>query len=302
MSWVLLSVCSALVLGVYDLLKKLAVRNNAVPPVLFFGALTGMLVWCALRLLTPWLPTVWQAGLAIDPLTWREHAFLFGKGVLVSASWIFGYFALKHLPITIAGPIRSSAPLWTILFAVSFLGEKPAPIQWLGVGMILVAFYGFSLLGRAEGIRFHRDKWVGCLIVATLLGAMSAVYDKVLLQNLGLRVATLQFWFAVYLVVVMLPFVLVWRFGLKEADRGTFEWRWMIPAVGVGLLVTDSLYFAAIASEGALISVISPIRRTSAMVGFFGGILILKERHNLRWKAVTLLLMIAGVAVLNWKR
>ena len=302
MSWVLLSVCSALVLGVYDLLKKLAVRNNAVPPVLFFGALTGMLVWCALRLITPWLPTAWQAGLAIDPLTWREHAFLFGKGVLVSASWIFGYFALKHLPITIAGPIRSSAPLWTILFAVFFLGEKPTPIQWLGVGMILVAFYGFSLLGRAEGIRFHRDKWVACLIVATLLGAMSAVYDKVLLQNLGLRVATLQFWFAVYLVVVMLPFVLVWRFGLKEADRGTFEWRWMIPAVGVGLLVTDSLYFAAIASEGALISVISPIRRTSAMVGFFGGILILKERHNLRWKAVALLLMIAGVAVLNWKR
>ena len=42
MSWVLLSVCSALVLGVYDLLKKLAVRHNAVPPVLFFGALTGM--------------------------------------------------------------------------------------------------------------------------------------------------------------------------------------------------------------------------------------------------------------------
>ena len=302
MSWVLLSVCSALVLGVYDLLKKLAVRNNAVPPVLFFGALTGMLVWCALRLITPWLPTAWQAGLAIDPLTWREHAFLFGKGVLVSASWIFGYFALKHLPITIAGPVRSSAPLWTILFAVFFLGEKPTPIQWLGVGMILVAFYGFSLLGRAEGIRFHRDKWVACLIVATLLGAMSAVYDKVLLQNLGLRVATLQFWFAVYLVVVMLPFVLVWRFGLKEADRGTFEWRWMIPAVGVGLLVTDSLYFAAIASEGALISVISPIRRTSAMVGFFGGILILKERHNLRWKAVALLLMIAGVAVLNWKQ
>ena len=302
MSWVLLSVCSALVLGVYDLLKKLAVRNNAVPPVLFFGALTGMLVWCALRLITPWLPTAWQAGLAIDPLTWREHAFLFGKGALVSASWIFGYFALKHLPITIAGPVRSSAPLWTILFAVFFLGEKPTPIQWLGVGMILVAFYGFSLLGRAEGIRFHRDKWVACLIVATLLGAMSAVYDKVLLQNLGLRVATLQFWFAVYLVVVMLPFVLVWRFGLKEADRGTFEWRWMIPAVGVGLLVTDSLYFAAIASEGALISVISPIRRTSAMVGFFGGILILKERHNLRWKAVALLLMIAGVAVLNWKR
>lgn len=302
MSWVLLSVCSALVLGVYDLLKKLAVRNNAVPPVLFFGALTGMLVWCALRVTTPWLPAAWQAGLSIDPLTWREHAFLFGKGVLVSASWIFGYFALKHLPITIAGPVRSSAPLWTILFAVCFLGEKPSVVQWTGVAMILVSFYSFSLLGRAEGIRFHRDKWVACLILGTLLGAMSAVYDKVLLQNLQLRVATLQFWFAFYLVVVMLPFVLVWRFGLKEADRGTFEWRWMIPAVGVGLLITDALYFAAIASDGALISVISPIRRTSAVIGFLGGILVLKERHNLGWKALALLVMIAGVAVLNWKR
>jgi transporter family protein len=302
MSWVLLSVCSALVLGVYDLLKKLAVRHNAVPPVLFFGALTGMLTWCVLRLVTPLLPEAWQTGLMIDPLTWREHGFLFGKGVLVSASWIFGYFALKHLPITIAGPVRSSAPLWTILFAVCFLGEKPSAMQWLGVVMILAAFYAFSLLGRAEGIRFHRDKWVACLILGTLLGAMSAVYDKVLLQNLQLRVATLQFWFAVYLVVVMLPFVLVWRFGLKEADRGMFEWRWMIPAVGVGLLVTDALYFAAIASEGALISVISPIRRTSAAVGFLGGVLVLKERHNLGWKALALLGMIAGVFVLNWKR
>lgn len=302
MSWVLLSVCSALVLGVYDLLKKLAVSRNAVPPVLFFGALTGLVAWCVLRLVTPMLPADWQAGLSIDPLTWHEHGFLFGKGVLVSASWIFGYFALKHLPITIAGPVRSSAPLWTILFAVCFLGEKPSMVQWAGVAMILAAFQAFSLIGRAEGIRFHRDKWVACLILGTLLGAMSAVYDKVLLQNLQLRVATLQFWFAFYLVVVMLPFVLVWRYGLKEVDRGTFEWRWMIPAVGVGLLITDALYFAAIASDGALISVISPIRRTSAVVGFLGGILVLKERHNLGWKALALLVMIAGVVVVNWKR
>ena len=214
MSWVLLSVSSALVLGLYDLLKKLAVRENAVPPVLFLGALTGMLSWMLLRLATPLLPEAWHGSLAIDDLTEREHLALFGKGVLVSASWIFGYFALKHLPITIASPIRSSAPLWTILFAVLFLGEEPSAVQWIGVGMILTAFYAFSLLGRSEGIDFHRDKWVACLIAATLLGAASAIYDKVLLQTLGLRVATLQFWFSVYLVVVMSPFVLGWRFAL----------------------------------------------------------------------------------------
>lgn len=299
MSWILLSICSAIVLGVYDLLKKLAVRDNAVPPVLFFGVFTGAFCWCTLRLLTPALPTGWQEGLAVDPLSAGDHAFLLGKGILVSGSWIFGYFALKHLPITIAGPIRSTAPIWTILFAVLLMGEMPNAWQWGGVFMILIAFYAFSLLGRAEGIVFHRDKWVYFLIVATVLGAFSALYDKFLLQTVGIRVATLQFWFSIYLVVVMAPFALYWRFGMKT--RSQFQWRWVIPAVGVGLLVADAFYFLAIAQDDALISVISPVRRTSVVIGFLGGILILQEKKNVSRKAFALALMLAGVLLLNWK-
>lgn len=299
MSWILLSVCSAFVLGVYDLLKKTAVRENAVPPVLFFGVVTGASCWLLLRAVTGFLPEAWQPALSIDPLTRNEHALVLGKSVLVSASWICGYFALKHLPITLAGPIRSTAPLWTILFAVVFMGETPTPWQWLGVAIILVAFYCFSLLGRAEGIDFRRNRWVACLVAATLIGAACALFDKYLLQSLGMRVATMQFWFSIYLVVVMLPFVLIWRFALR--DRGRFEWRWMIPAVGVGLLVADAFYFAAIAQEGALISVISPVRRTSVVIGFFGGVLLLKERRNTKWKLISLILMLVGVLFLNWK-
>lgn len=299
MSWILLSVCSAIVLGVYDLLKKLAVRENAVPPVLFFGVLTGAACWLGLRAVTPHLPQEWQVGLSIDPLSAAQHLLLFGKGLLVSGSWIFGYFALKHLPITIAGPVRSTAPIWTILFAVLLMGEMPHAWQWAGVLVILVAFYAFSLFGKAEGIFFHRDKWVYFLIVATVLGAISALYDKYLLQTVGIRVATLQFWFSIYLVVVMFPFVLAWRFGRK--GRTDFEWRWVIPAVGIGLLVADAFYFLAIAQEGALISVISPVRRTSVLIGFVGGVLILGERRNVKRKAAALALMLAGVILLNWK-
>ncbi|MEM7601050.1 MAG: EamA family transporter, partial [Verrucomicrobiota bacterium] len=255
--------------------------------------------WAFLRFITPLLPGEWQSGLVIDAMTVSEHVYLFGKGALVSGSWIFGYFALKHLPITIAGPIRSTAPIWTILFAVLLMGEMPDGWQWAGVVTILAAFYAFSLLGKAEGIEFHRDKWVYFLIVATVLGAFSALYDKFLLQTIGIRVATLQFWFSIYLVVVMTPFVLVWRFGMKA--RTAFEWRWMIPIVGIGLLVADAFYFLAIAQEDALISVISPLRRTSVIVGFIGGILILGERTNVKRKAAALALMFAGVVLLNWK-
>jgi bacterial/archaeal transporter family protein len=299
MTWIGLSLCSALVLGVYELMKKLAVRNNAVPPVLFVGVLTGAMIWGLLRVITPLLPAPFREALQIDPLTPGEHFFLFGKGLLVSASWVFGYFALKHLPITLAGPIRSSAPLWTVLLAVLVLGEAPGALQWLGIGIILSAFYAFSLIGRGEGIVFHRDKWFACLLLATILGAVSAIYDKYLLQSLALGVATLQFWFSMYLLVVMTPFVLVWRFGLR--DRGRFEWRWIIPLVGILLLITDALYFAAISGDGALISVISPIRRTSVIVGFIGGIVLLGERRNIGWKSASLVLMLVGVVILNWK-
>lgn len=299
MSWILLSVCSAVVLGIYDLLKKTAVRENAVPPVLFFGVLTGAGCWLTLRSVTGLLPELWQSAVSIDPLPVGEHALIFAKSVLVSASWICGYFALKHLPITLAGPIRSTAPLWTIVFAVIFMEEMPNAWQWFGVGIILVAFYCFSLLGRAEGIDFRRNRWVACLIAATLIGAACALFDKYLLQNLEMRVATMQFWFSIYLVVVMLPFILIWRFALR--DRGNFEWRWMIPAVGIALLVADAFYFAAIAQDDALISVISPVRRTSVIVGFIGGVWLLKERQNTKWKFISLVLMLIGVLFLNWK-
>ena len=299
MSWILLTVCSALVLGIYDLFKKFAVKDNAVVPVLFWGVATGLLAWLLLRISTPLLPDTWQGAVNVDPVTPKEHIYLFGKGLLVSGSWIFGYFALKHLPITLAGPIRSTSPLWTILLAVLLLDEMPNPWQWTGVAIILTAFYIFSLLGKAEGFTFHRDKWVIFMIVATLLGSISSLYDKVLLRSMGFSVATMQFWFSVYLFVVMLPFALFWRFAIR--DRNRFEWRWTIPAVGLGLLITDAFYFAAIADENSLISVIAPVRRTSVLIGFFGGVWLLKERQNIPWKLCSLLIMIAGVILLNWK-
>ena len=296
MSWVLLSIASALLLGFYDLAKKHALKENAVLPVLFFGILTSGIVW---------LPFVVWSGLSpesypseqflVDPLGAKAHCLLFLKSALVASSWIFGYFALKHLPLSIASPIRATSPLWTILLAVFLMGEQPSAWQWLGIAIVLAAFYAFSFVGKLEGIHFHRDKWVGYMIAATLIGACSAIYDKFLLQNAALRPATVQAWFSVYLVVVMLPFYLLW---LKGAwPRGVFHWRWSIPLIGLLLLAADFLYFTAVSQEDALISVISPIRRAAVVVAFAGGILLHKEQ-NFRPKAICIAVLLLGILLL----
>lgn len=295
MSWILLSIVSAILLGCYDIAKKSAVKDNAVPPVLLLNVLTAALIWI------PWV--VWSyvkpdqtAAPQLSDITAVEHGLLICKSVLVGASWTLAFFALKHLPISIASPIRSTSPLWTIGFAVAAMGERPSRLQWAGVAVIVVAFLVFSRVGRREGIHFHRDRWVAMMIAATLLGAFSAVYDKYLLQTVGLSPAVVQAWFSIYLVPVMLPLAIRWFF--VERRQTPFNWRWSIPMIAVLLLAADFTYFTAVAQPDALISVISPLRRTSVVVAFVFGILRLGEQ-SWRAKAVCIIGILCGVCLLS---
>lgn len=295
MSWIALSLLSALLLGFYDLAKKHALRDNAVLPVLFFGVVASALVWAPLIILSfssNLIPDPFRVS-AIDPV---HYVLLFAKSALVGTSWIFGYFALKHLPLSIAGPVRATSPLWTILIAVLFMGERPGLLQWLGVFVVLGAFYAFSFVGKLEGIHFRKDKWIACMFAATVLAALSAVYDKYLLQNVGLAPSTVQAWFSVFLVIYMVPFYILWLRG--SWARADFVWRWSIPLIGLLLLAADFLYFTAVQQEGALISVISPLRRCAVIISFLSGIFLLKEK-NFTIKAACIGCMLLGVFLLK---
>lgn len=297
MSWVILSIASAFLLGFYDLAKKHALKENAVLPVLFFGILTSGLVWFPFICWNALAPSSYPSALfRVDELGIGAHTLLFLKSGLVATSWVFGYFALKHLPLSIASPIRATSPLWTILIAVLLMGEQPNAWQWLGIGLVLGAFYAFSFVGKLEGIHFYRDKWVYFMIAATLIGACSAIYDKFLLQNVEIRPATVQAWFSIYLVVVMLPFYALWLRGAWP--RGRFEWRWSIPLIGLLLLAADFAYFTAISHEDALISIISPIRRAAVVVSFAGAFLLHKE-NNFRPKALCIAVLLVGIILIK---
>lgn len=292
-----LSLCSAIVLGFYEIAKKAAVRENAVPAVLFFNVLTSALLWTpmliASHLATHLVPFDW---LIVDQLSWFQHGLLFAKSLIAGSSWIFASFALKHLPMSIAAPIRASSPFWTILIAVVFMQERPGPWQWAGVIVIMTSFYVFSLVGKKEGIHFHRNRWIGFMVIATLLGACSALYDKFLLQRAQLTASTVQAWFSIYLVVIMTPLVVRWY--LKDRINSPFEWRWSIPMIAVLLLLSDFMYFTAIEKPDALISVISPLRRTSVVIAFIAGIRIYGEQ-NWRPKAACIATLLAGVYIIS---
>lgn len=277
MNWILASLVSALFLGAYELFTKHAVRENAVVPVLFFSTLTGAAVWGILLVLEVIHPGLLPASLITDHLNWKQHLQLLLKSAIVAASWIFTYFALKHLPLSLGSPIRATSPLWTLVGATIILGERPSLLQTVGVLVTLASFVGLSAAGAREGVHFSRNKWVGFLVIGTLLGAASSLYDKYLLGRLGFRVPTVQAWFSVYLLMLFLPLAVGW--WRRWWPRNEFTWRWSIPMVAIALLLADYVYFGALRDPESMVAIVMSLRRGSSLVGFTGSFIFFREKH-----------------------
>jgi len=294
MPWIIASLVSALFLGVYQLCTKRAVHDNAVLPVLFWSNVCSAAVWLALLGFDSALTYGLPPALKVATLTAHEHLLLLGKSTLVAGSWICSYFAVKHLPVSLASPIRATGPLWTLFGALLMLGERPSWVEFLGVGITLASFVSLSFVGAKEGVHFLRNRWVGWLIAGTLLGSLSGLYDKFLMGRGGFNAATVQCWFSIYLALIFLPIAVGWK--LRWWPRNVFHWRWSILGVSFALLAADFLYFDALRDPDALISLVSSLRRGSTLVAFAGGIWWLGEKNG-RQKLPSVLGIVAGMVL-----
>lgn len=294
MHWIAASLVSAFFLGCYDLATKHAVRDNAVLPVLFFANLCSATLWLLLILVAHLAPTSIPAAFHVTPLTATQHGLLLLKSALVAASWVCSYFAVKHLPVSLAAPIRATGPMWTLFGAMLVLGERPSALELVGVAVTLGSFFALSLAGRDEGIPFHRNPWIAWLLAGTLLGALSGLYDKYLLGHAGFTASAVQAWFSIYLAALFLPLALGWK--LRWWPRHTFEWRWSILLVSGALLICDFIYFSALRDPDALVSLVASLRRGSLLVAFAGGLFLFGETYSHK-KLLAALGVLAGIVL-----
>jgi len=294
MDWITATLISAVMLGCYDVSIKHSVRENAVLPVLFFANVCSAAIWLLLLIAPSVFPHTLPAALHVAPLDARQHTLLLLKSTIVAASWICSYFAMKHLPLSIAAPVRATGPLWTFMGALILLAERPSGLEVLGVVITLASFVGLSFAGQKEGIHFHRDKWMGFLFAGTLLGAVSGLYDKYLLGKLHFAASTVQCWFSIYLAVLFLPLAIGWK--LRWWPRQQFHWRWSIVTMSLFLLMADFLYFDALRHPAALVTLVSSLRRASTLVAFAGSIYLFHEKNGLA-KLPAVIGIVAGIVL-----
>jgi transporter family protein len=275
--WVYLGIVSAVFLGMYDVSRKHALRQNAVLPVLFLSTVFGALVMLPPVLLSRAEPGhVLATAFYVPSITWAGHLHLLVKSVIVSVAWVLSYFALKNLPISIVSPVGAVGPVWTLLGAVIMFHEHPTIMQYAGFGVMVVSYWWFSVIGGKEGIFFYNNRWIAFTVLATMLGAASAMYDKFLIQRMAYPPMAVQAWFSIYVVPVLGVFVLLfWWPGRKRYTP--FIWRWSIVLIGLMLVAADFLYFKALSYRGSLVAMLSTLRCGYIVISLFAGGLLFNE-------------------------
>ena len=284
--WLAFAFLSAALLGFYDVCKKHSLRDNAVIPILFLNTLFCSLIFLPLAFRTPF------GG-------WEMQRYILLKACIVLSSWLLGYIGIKHLPITIVGPINATRPVMVLIGALLIFGERLNLWQWAGVLLAILSFFLLSRSGKKEGIDFKHNRWILCTVGAAVMGAVSGLYDKYLLATeggLGLPRLTVQCWYNFYQCFMMGVMLLLLWWPTRKGST-PFQWRWSILLISIFLSVADYAYFCSLSLEGALISVVSMVRRSSVLVSFMLGALLFHEK-NLRSKAIDLALVLLSMVLL----
>lgn len=84
----------------------------------------------------------WRNPLELAPRTWL---FLTLSGLATGASWVCYFRALKMGEASKVAPVDKLSVVLVALFAVAFLGERPVPREWAGIGLVAAGVFVLAL-------------------------------------------------------------------------------------------------------------------------------------------------------------
>jgi bacterial/archaeal transporter family protein len=264
---------------------------NPVFAVVFWSSLFGALAWL------PFFTPLVTGSLHVDlfATTLRQQAVILIKGLAMTFSWVFAYFSIRELPMSFSGAVRASGPLWTMAGGLVVFGELLTPLQITAVLASILAYYLLSRIGSTEGISVLRSVPLAMMLIATILSAMTTVYDKYIVQQLGLVSSEIQAWSAVHRCVLAGALFLVASY--RSDNPKAMRWSVWVPLTGLSWVAAEWIYFLAIADPAANVTYLSIFRRVSLVVGFLLSVLLIGEK-NVSAKAIVIILIVLSTVTL----
>lgn len=295
--WLILGILSAVCLGCYDISRKRALEDNPATLVLLLSIVCSTVMLSAVLLCSRLgIIAAGNSLLYVPHIDANAHKFILIKSVIVLTSWLLGYQAMQHLPISFVSPMNATRPVWTLIGALTIFGERLNGWQWAGVCTAFAAIaymqYGFVASAKTK-IKIRNNVWLWCLLGAIITGAISGLYDKYLMRRFDHN--AVQVWYTIYQCAIMAAIVAVmyWRGHIRQR----LTWKWSIMLISVFLVLSDYVYFYALTYPDALISVLSTTRRMGFIVPFIYGLIMLREPVN-KYKLIGTITVCLSMALL----
>ena len=141
-AWLVYAILSALAASLVAIFAKLGMEK--VDPT--FATTIRSIVMTVLLLITCTILGMWSK---MPDVKGRALWMIVLSGAAGAASWLFYFRAVQLGDVSKVAPIdKLSMPL-SIVLAVLVLGERPTPINWLGVALIVAGAYLASMHARA---------------------------------------------------------------------------------------------------------------------------------------------------------
>jgi transporter family protein len=80
-----------------------------------------------------WSTGKWSSPFALPPRTWL---FLGLSALATGASWVCYFRALQLGNASQVAPLDKLSVVLVAVFAFFFLGERPTPLEWIGIAMV----------------------------------------------------------------------------------------------------------------------------------------------------------------------
>lgn len=176
MSGALFALGTALSLGVNQILTTYAVRRWGTAKTTFANLAIAFGIFIGLALAAGTEPPI--RGNRLLPL-------LAVLGAAVGLSYFASFASLRHGPLSVVTPIGATAGVLTVFFAFALLGERPSPLQWVGIPTAAAGAVAASL-ERDSGRKLEligRGPIYAAL--AVMLGSISGALVRIPVRELG---------------------------------------------------------------------------------------------------------------------
>ncbi len=277
MDWLIYAILTTISWGLFATFIKKSYTSQA--PIL--GVLTGAIA----------------ATVILIPFAFLNHARLILPlipiGIIVSAAYIFLYYALDKGKLALTATVQSTYPLFTIIFAFLFLHEHLSSFAKLGVLIILVGLVFISVENPKTLLKIKPGSWLWWGISSSVLAGFGDFLSKVMVVHYDAYSYSLSF--AIGWVIVATILALIER---KKITSNMLNKDGAYSFIGSGFMFLGYLFFY-LAFRNGLASVVVPITGSYSVVSLVLGIFWLKEKITKYQLLGAAIILVGIIAVSN---